>query len=291
MSISQLQYVDNLFLNNVSLGSNAQATSQGTFANLSMSNDIIPSLSGVPYATWNIGVASATDQNIPNGLSISVVTNSPVSPLADALVLLPTGGGEDGNGTITLIGGDLSVNGDLTLQNLASASSLSTDANGKIIASNVSSAYSWNLGNAIFQDGTFNDSTPTSQSYAVIDPNSRIVSIFLNVALTLVGSYTNQFPLLTIDMNTAWTPTATGTLPPPSASFQLLLPANNTITTFSGINLTNISTTPNFTPLCSNFYMSAYFANTGLMNVRGLQQVSATNGQSVIYSGVMQYPY
>jgi hypothetical protein len=71
----------------------------------------------------------------------------------------------------------------------------------------------------------------------------------------------------------------------------LLLPANNTITTFSGINLTNFSITPNFTTLCDNFYMSAYFANTGLMNVRGLQQVSATNGQQVIYSGIMQYPY
>jgi hypothetical protein len=239
MSIASIGLINNLNLNNVSLGSNAQASSQGTFANLSFSNDQIPSLSGVPYATWNVGVASGTDQNIPNGISISVTTNDPVSPLADALVLLPSGGGEDGNGTIVLTGGDLSINGDISLQNLASASSLSTDANGKIIAGNLSSAYSWNLGNAIFQDGTFNDSTPTSQSYAVIDPNSRIVTIFLNVGLTLVGNYTNQFPLLTIDMNTAWTPTATGTLPPPSASFQLLLPANNTITTFSGINLNN----------------------------------------------------
>jgi hypothetical protein len=290
MSIASIGLINNLNLNNINLGINGQESSQGTFANLSFSNDQIPSQPGVPYATWNMGVLSGTDPDLPNALAISVTTNSPVSPTFDTIVMIPTGGSSDGNGTITLTGGDLSVAGDAILQNLASASSLSTDANGKIIAGNVSSAYSWNLGNAIFQDGTFNDSTPTSQSYAVIDPNSRIVSIFLNVALTLVGSYTNQFPLLTIDMNTAWTPSATGTLPPPSALFQSLLPANNTITTFSGINLTNFSTNP-ISVLADNFYMSAYFANTGLMNVRGLQQVSATNGQQVIYSGIMQYPY
>jgi hypothetical protein len=283
--------LNNINLNNINLGINGQA-SGGTFANLSMNNDQIPSLSGIPYDTWNFGFASGTDPNIPNALLMSVTTNDPVIPRVDTIVMTPSGGGTNGNGSFVLTGGDLSVGGDAILQNLVSATSLATDANGKIIAgSGGSSAYSWNLGNAIFTDNTFGDTTPTSQSYAVIDSDSRIVTIFLNVALTSVGSYTNQTPRFNIDTNVSWTPTATGTIPPPTALFQSLLPVNNTITTFAGINLTNISTTPNFTPLCDNFYMSAYFVSAGLMSVTGLQTVSATNGQRVIYSGVMQYPY
>ena len=188
---------------------------------------------------------------------------------------------------------NLNVSGNITTP-LLSAPALATNASGEIIvgAGGSSLVYSWNLGNAIFTDNTFGDTTPTSQSYAVIDSDSRIVTIFLNIILIVAGgNKTNVIPQFNVDVNTAWTPTATGTLPPPSSLFQSLIPSNNTITTFAGINLTNISTTPNFTPLCDNFYMSAYFVNAGLMSVTGLQTVSATNGQRVIYSGVMQYPY
>lgn len=291
MSIASLGLIDTLNLNNVNLGSNAQSLN-GTYANLSFSNDL--DSSNQPSATYTIGIAPSTDPDIPNGLTLSVSTNNPSVIAQEGIIaILPTGGGNVGNGSITVVGGDAQVSGDLSI-NLQNANSLGTDGNGRIIVGSGgggSSAYSWNLGNAIFGDLTFGDQTPFSQSYAIIDPNSRIVSIFLNVVLITVGNYSNQYPLLSIDTNASWTPSATGTLPPPTALFQSLVPANNTITTFAGMNLTNISTTPNFTPLCDNFYMSAYFVNSGLMNVRGLQQVSTTNGNRVVYSGIIQYPY
>lgn len=173
-------------------GLNVESTNAqlgGTYSNISQSNDAIAGL-GIPNATWVQGVGASTDPNIPNALTFSCNLNNPVSPTVDALILLPTGGGSNGDGSISAIAGDLSVSGDAILQNLTSATSLATDANGKIIAGGGPSPnnnYSGKTNAGVITSGQDDEDPqadyftgPTDSSLISVDFTSRVCTVQLN---------------------------------------------------------------------------------------------------------------
>jgi hypothetical protein len=228
MSISQLQYVDNLFLNNVSLGSNGQATSQGTIGNINISNNLISNL-GIPNATWTIGCFPST-ANIPNALVMAVSTNDPVTPILDTIVMTPSGGSGDGNGTIVSIAGDLSVEGRIISGSGASY-------NGKIDDDNIESGV--NSADESYLSGIINNCLTS------VDFTSRVCHVWVNVEaknesgvnglpFTIAQTPATTSALLQIFTNTP----AIGQIPPPNSDdlsgyfqgvyFNTNTPANNT---------------------------------------------------------------
>ena len=189
---------------------------------------------------------------------------------------------------------NVELSGNLTLTNLPSAQSLATNANGQIIpgTGGGSNIQQWALAGSLFTDLTFGDTTLSSNSYAIIDNNARVVNIFLNLVVIPPSPVASKVPQYSIDINQNFftNPSSqSGTLPPPSALFQSYAEnLGNTIFFFNDISLCNITPTPNVF-INSQYYFSAYFAGAGLMNISSIGSVSVNSGQRLIYSGTMQY--
>ena len=265
----------------------------GTYSNISQSNDAIEGL-GIPNATWVQGVAPSTDPGIPNAFVVSVATNSPVSPTVDTIVMIPTGGGSNGNGTITLTGGDLSVGGDAVLQNIVSATSLATDANGKIIAgAPVNPNYQGKLASGTIQSGllTTTPANPyfgdiTDQSLMSIDYQSRVctVQIFFNAKTT--GT---PIPVQ-LTLNPAQSGGVFGleVFPQPSAG-QLPFPSPDGATqnVFQGFYV-NEQNQANNVPILFNWVYNQPFGQI-FINLATATPISPNSGDTIFFIGTLSY--
>jgi hypothetical protein len=157
MSIAQLQYIDTITLQNISVES-SNVNANGTYSNVNQSNDIIAGV-GVPNAVWTTGVGASNDQDLGNGLVFSCQLNDPVSPQIPALILLGTSGSQVGNGSVVEVAGDLFVGG-----NIVNGNSNGGKSGGEIEA----------------YDSFFNDFV--DNSYYIQDATNNVITIWLNVS-------------------------------------------------------------------------------------------------------------
>lgn len=293
MSIASLGSINLLNLNDVALGSNAQASSGGTFANLYMSNDEIPTQPGVPYATWNMGVASGTDPNIPNALIMSVATNDPVAPTNDVIVLNPTGGNtQSGNGTQLETGGDIVCGGDL-ITSIPSASALGTDANGKLIAVGggggaytgkllSTPSYQW-IRDASLGGGL--GITDNDYSWGIIDTVNNEVRIYINLSYKAGTANTAAVFQLYWDENWQTTP---GALPPPNANFQDYLASNSATFFYNNLQLINLSAGPT-SNIGGLFTVAAFVPASNLWSIQSVSNCNV-NEDTLLLTGYITYP-
>lgn len=159
----------------------------GTYSNISQSNDAIAGL-GIPNATFITGVGASTDPDIPNNLLFACNLNNPVSPNIGILALAPTGGGAVGNGSNVAVAGDFLVAGDIITE-ITSATSLATDANGKIIAGSapVNPNFSGKLAGGTIISGSPTPNIPYLTGLA----DGSLVSIDYSSRVCTVQLYTN----------------------------------------------------------------------------------------------------
>ena len=188
---------------------------------------------------------------------------------------------------------NIQLNGNLILANLPSSQSLATSSTGQIIAGTAAASVNkWALAGTLFQDGIFGDTTVQSNSYAIIDNDQRVCTIFLNLIINPPATKTNVNPSFVIDINQNYftNPSSQqGSLPPPSALFQSYLTPNS-IFFFNDITLTNLSTAP-YTNFNTTFYFGGYFVASGTMIVNSLGTFSANAGNKLVYSGTMSYMF
>jgi hypothetical protein len=191
---------------------------------------------------------------------------------------------------------NVELSGNLTLTNLQSTQSLATNADGQIVAGTGggSNIQQWALPAGLFTDLTFGDTSIGSNSYAIIDNNARVVNIFLNLIVIPPSPVASKVPQFSIDINQNFftNPSSqSGTLPPPSSLFRSYAENLGTSTFFfNDISLCNTTPTPNVF-INSNYYFSAYFAGSGLMNISSIGAVSVSSNQRLVYSGTMQYMF
>jgi hypothetical protein len=292
MSIASINLCPSITVQNLNVQSSG--STMGTYSNITQSNDLIPGTQ-TPNVTFISAVSGSTDPDIANSLILGCSLNTVGPPNIPILVMSGNGGGNVGNESLVSVEGDIQVAGDIKLQNLTNAQSLATDANGNIIQGTAtSSIQKWQLDGSLFIDSTFGDTTVTGSPYAIIDNDSRVVTIFVNLVIIVASNRTNVSPAFSIDVNQNFFTqpnTQPGTLPPPSALFQSYASnLGNTIFFFNDISLCNISTNPITFANCQYFF-SGYFVNAGLMNVSSVGTVSATTGQRMIYSGTIQYMF
>jgi hypothetical protein len=258
----------------------------------------IINLLGDANNNWQMGVVPSTTPTTGNSFVIQYPSN-------DAkVVIAPEGGSATGDGSVAIFSGDIQTEGNIEvlegtvqLSNLPNAQSLATDANGNIIQGTATSSVDkWQLAGSLFTDNTFGDTTVGGTSYAIIDNDARVVTIFLNLIIIVASNRTNVSPAFSIDVNQNFFTqpnTQPGTLPPPNALFQSYasnLSSFPTIFFFNDVSLCNITTNP-YTFANCQYYFSGYFVNSGLMNISSLGTVSATTSQRLIYSGTIQYMF
>ena len=185
MSIAQLAYVPQIVLNNVSLESSTPQ-SNGTYSNISQSNDLIPNI-GVPNATFTSGIGASTDPDIPNSMLISCALNNPVTPSIGILQLSPTGGSDVGNGSNVACAGDYIIGGQLLVPGLAGSgffTAVGVDSNG-LFKTNTTIDYKGKTNGSIISAPFDADNAILSgvvdESYAVIQNSAGLATIFINV--------------------------------------------------------------------------------------------------------------
>jgi hypothetical protein len=283
MSIASINLCPSITVQNLNVGN---GTTSGGIINLL----------GDANNNWQMGVVPSTTPNIGNSFVVQY-------PLNDAkVVIAPVGGSGVGDGSVAIFSGDIQTEGNIEvlegtvqLHNLPNAQSLATDANGNIIQGTATSSVNkWTIPATLFSDNTFGDTVLGGSPYAIIDNDSRVCTIFVNLIVIVASNRTNVSPALSINVNPNFFTqpnTQPNTLPPPSALFQSYASNQGTsVFFFNDISLCNISTNPITFANCQYFF-SGYFVNTGLMNISSLGTVSATTSQRLIYSGIIQYMF
>jgi hypothetical protein len=283
MSIAQLAYTPEIVLQNASFQS-SQPQSNGTYSNISQSNDAIAGL-GIPNATWVQGVGQSNDPNISNSLFFSCALNNPVTPNVGVMGLLSTGGGQTGNGSSVGILGDLSVNGDI-ITSINNATSLATNQNGQIIAG-PPPGYNGKMDSNILSSG--NSGTvnylgiSTNNSLISTDLTNRICHVWLDV---VAKSNTNNFPATTsqappgtnaILQISIPSPVGAGQLQPPDANITSGIFTAQIFNNSNTSNTTQFSMYWDFTPSVIYLYI---FQNS---------QLTVSNGDDVEIKGYFNY--
>jgi hypothetical protein len=279
MSIAQLPYIQNVSMNDVSLGSNGQVDPTGSVSNIYMSNDFIPSQPGVPYATWQTGVVNGTDPNLPSALACEVSTNSPtVSPNILGYAILPTGGSPIGSGSIFEVGGDLVCNGTVEIPDLAGSGSftpIGVDSNGKIVDGSTQGFAGKTSPSIVVGSGIFK--VITDDSWINYNLANGISTIYLNLngkVNATTGFNQNLFAIQN---------SGTPAIPQINANYVDGAPTSNFITMYGYLN--------NSTNPANSIAGLAYLIQgTSAITVYMAPSINFSNDDQIQFIGTVSYP-